>query len=155
MKVNFIVDHLGASQLGYYLIKCGNQLANDGYAVTAFYDRMSRHVLRPFFPTMQLVEGWAQDGITVSTSINSTINMIDFPGAKTKLFYVYDLEWVRLQPKIYASLSQLFNHPSITLITRTEEYAGIIENAFNKRPKYIMENFDVDTFKGILKDVTK
>jgi hypothetical protein len=110
MKVNFLVDHLGASQLNYYMIQSSNILVKDGYAITAFYDRISRHVLRPFFPTMQLVEGWAQEGVTISTSINSTINMIDFPGPKTKLYYVYDLEWVRNPQKVFGALSNLFMH---------------------------------------------
>ena len=154
MKVNILVDHLGSCQLSYYLIKCVNQLVGEGYSVIVFYDKMSRHVLRPAFPTMQMVECWAQPGITIATSMNTAINLIDFPGPQHKLYYVYDMEWMRGAQRMWGAFHDLFTHPELKLIARTPEYATIIENAFNKKPEYTMDNFNPSSMKDILTDVT-
>lgn len=154
MNVNFLVEDMGSSQLAYKLIRCANGLVADGYPVVTFYEQMSRHILRPAFPAMQIVEAWAQPGITIATSINTAVNLIDFPGPKYKLFYIWDIEWLRGPQRIWGALYDLFNHESLQLIARTDEYATIIHNAFNRKPEFIMENFELSTMKGILADVT-
>lgn len=152
-KVNFLVENLGASQLSYCLIKSGNELVSGGYSVVAFYDKITKHVLRPSFPTMQMVEGWAQEGMTIATSIPSAADLLDFPGPQHKLFYVWDLEWMREPQRMWGPLSDLFTHPSLKLIVRNKEYSKAVENAFNRTPEYIMDNFDVETMKEIITNV--
>jgi hypothetical protein len=154
MKVNFLVDNLGTSQLSYHLIKCGNQLIHDGYGVIAFYERMTRYVLRPSFPSMQIVEAWAQDGVTIATSVGTAIDVIDFPGSSRKLYYVWDMSWMRGPQRTWGSFHSLFTHPELSIIARNDEYAQIIQNAFGKKPEFIVENFHVPTMREILANVS-
>ena len=153
-KVNFLVEDIGASQLSYHLVKCGNSLVTLGYQVIVFYDKITRHVLRPSFPTMQRLEGWAQAGITIATSIPSATDILDFPGPQHKLFYVWDLEWMRAPQRVWGVMYDLFNHPDLQLIARTDEHAKAIHNAFDKTPEFVVDNFDVEGIQKVLANVT-
>lgn len=125
-------------------------LAAEGeHAPIVFYDKISRRVIQPHFPTMQIVEAWAQPGITVATSIITAIDLINFPGPKNKLFYVWDLEWLG-STRMWSSLSEIFCNEELSLIARNQDHADVIENAFNRRPEYIMDNCGITQIKGIL-----
>lgn len=152
IKVNFIVDNFGASQLSYYLIKCGNELVNKDCQVVAFYDTITRHTLRPLFPTMQIIEAWAQDGISIATSLQSASNLLSFPGPDHKLFYVWDLEWMRAPQRMWCHLYDIFTHDDLKLIVRTEEYSKALKNAFNKTPEYIVDNFNSEEMYKVIND---
>jgi len=153
-KINFLVEHLGSCQLAYYLIRCGNALAHDGYQVIAFYDKLSKCVLRPEFPTMQMVESWAQSGITIATSIPTAVDLLDFPGADIKFFYVWDLEWMRGPQRMWGPLYDLFTHEDLKLIARTNVHAQVIADAFNRQTEYIIENLDAAAMKEIFANVS-
>ena len=150
MKINFLVDNLGASQLSYYLIKTCNQLVSDGqYQTIIFYDKMSRRNILPLFATMHLVEAWGQKGITIATSLSTATRLLNFPGPESKLFYIWDFEWIRGPLFQWDLLSDIFHHPELTLIAPSDTHAKAIFNTFNRMPEYIVDNCNAQQFKEV------
>lgn len=152
MKVNFLVENLGASQLSYCLTKTCNELVGEGYDIIVFFDKMHRHHIEPHFATMQLVEAWGQPGITIATSVATAVSLLDFPGPQRKLYYVWDMEWVRAPQWAYGSLADLFQHPDLSIITRNPVHDKVISGCFNITPHYIMDNFNIVKMREILQD---
>jgi hypothetical protein len=151
MKVNFLIEHMGSSQLAYLLIKACNHLAAAGkYSPIIFYNQISRKVIQPHFPTMQLVEAWAQSGMTISTSLDLTINLLDFPGPNKKIFYVWDLEWIRDIRYRWKVLSDIFLDKKIIIIAQNEIHANAIYNSFHRKPDYLIYNCDIKQFEEML-----
>jgi len=144
MRVNFLVDNLGGTQLSYHLIHECNAAVRTGVAsVVVFYNELNQHSLTPLFPTMHMVEVWGQLGVGIATSLNTANALISVPGCSPKFFYVWDLEWLREPQRMYGVISDLLTHEDLTLIARCKTHADVIQNSFNIEVKYTVEDFNM------------
>lgn len=148
-KVNFLTDHLGASQSSFYLVQTANKLAEQ-YDVTVFYDQLQRPCRRILVPAMMLMEAWAQPGLFISTSVSTTSRLLEFPGPHKKMFYVWDLSW--LKPQEYGQYHHIFRHEELTIIARCQDHARVIRNNFNVGVPYVVENFDLDELTRVIEN---
>ena len=60
-----------------------------------------------------------------------------------KIFYVWDLEWLRQHGKEFENTVKAFTDNSITLIARSKEHALAIENYCNIKIEHVIENFNI------------
>lgn len=139
--INFLVDHVGASHMSFYLIEAANQLSEDGKNITIFYDQLQRPCRRLLVPAMMLIESWAQPGVSIATSISTTARLLKFPGPQKKMFYVWDMSWLR-NPKRVGKFSELFRNPELELIARCDDHAVALENAFNVPVEHVFDDFE-------------
>ena len=110
-KIGIIIDDLSASQLSYYVIKNINEyLGSDDCDFVIFFENSSTSILQPEVGTMNINEIWGFDGILISTSVSTTLSMIN-TFAKAKYFYVWDLEWLRGQKRQYKKYSDVYTNP--------------------------------------------
>jgi len=140
--INFLVDHIGASHMAFYLVEQANLISTNGDArVIVFYDQLHRPCRRLLVPAMMMVEAWAQPGISIATSLSTAVRLLSFPGPYVKMLYVWDMEWTR-NPKPVGKFAEVFRHPDLRLIARCRDHAMALTNTFNVEVPYVFDNFD-------------
>jgi hypothetical protein len=142
-KIGIILEDLSASQLSYYVIKNINEyVGSDNYDFVIFFENSATSILQPDVSIMSISEIWGFDGTLISTSISTTLSMIN-TFAKSKYFYVWDLEWVRGHGKDFHYLIQAYNNKDVELIARSKEHALAVENYCNRKVDHVINNFDL------------
>jgi hypothetical protein len=150
IPVNFLVNHVGASQMMFYLIEQANEINKQGSLhASLFYSDLHRPCRQLELPTFLMIEAWAQPGVSISTSIPTTLSLLRFPGPNVRMFYVWDMSWMD-NPKRYGVMTSLFRHPSLHIIARCNHHAQIISNNFNIEVKHIVENFQHQNLSEVI-----
>ena len=143
-QIGIIVDDLSASQLSYYLIKNINEYLEDSLDdFVVFFENAMSSIIAPEFSVMAINEIWNFEGVLVSTSISSTLSMLKSSSPERKIFYVWDLEWLRQHGKEFENTIKAFASNDITLIARSKEHALAIENYCNVKTEHIIEDFNI------------
>ena len=151
-KIGIILEDLSASQLSYYVIKNINEyVGSDNYDFVIFFENSATSILQPDVSIMSISEIWGFDGTLISTSISTTLSMIN-AFAKSKYFYIWDLEWVRRHGKDFHYLIQAYNNKDVKLIARSKEHALAIENYCNRKVDHIINNFDLKKIVRIINE---
>jgi hypothetical protein len=152
-NLGFMVKDLSPSQEAFYLINYANKaVMQDGHDVIVFYENPSAPCLTTGFAIMQTTEAWSFSGPLVASNLNLASKLIQFPGTKQKYFYVWDLEWVRMQTKNFSILSYIYRNPSLKLLARSREHARIIASCWNVPHPPIVENYNIDKIVEIIND---
>ena len=151
-KIGIILEDLSASQLSYYVIKNINEyVGSDNYDFVIFFENSATSILQPDVSIMSINEIWGFDGALISTSISTTLSMIN-TFAKSKYFYVWDLEWARRHGKDFHYLIQAYNNKDVELIARSKEHALAIENYCNRKVDHVTNNFDLKKIVRIINE---
>jgi|TARA_B100001113_G_C21044582_1_gene593930 hypothetical protein len=147
-QIGFLVNDLSASQLSFFLIKNLNDYKQkEDLEAVLFFENSSSLAIKPNVPLMAINEIWNFDGVLISTDVNTTLSLKKCFAPAKKIFYVWDLEWMRNiagRTKEFESVVQAFNDESIQLIARSEDHAKAIENISNRKIKHIVENFNIE-----------
>ena len=143
---------MSASQLSYYVIKNINEyVGSDNYDFVIFFENSATSILQPDVSIMNINEIWGFDGALISTSISTTLSMVN-AFAKSKYFYIWDLEWVRRHGKDFHYLIQAYNNRDVELIARSKEHALAIENYCNRKIDHVINNFDLKKIVRIINE---
>lgn len=145
MKIGIAVNHLGPSQLTYCLVKSAHEMlvTKPAVDITLFYENAVKPAFGLNFAAMPLVEAWTYGGTLISTNLNIAKQSIAFTGPKKKLFYVWDLEWLRFQNKEFRSLQQIYANPALTLLARSESHKQAIEQSWNIEVAATIDDFNL------------
>tara|TARA_Y100001949_G_scaffold11720_1_gene8696 strand:- start:276 stop:785 length:510 start_codon:yes stop_codon:yes gene_type:complete len=151
MNINVLLQNVGASQISYYVIRNLNELGNTRPDIDAivYYETMHRNCLPPNFAIMQIAEAWGQHGPVIATSLSTALKLTGFPSER-KIFYVWDLEWLRGQQRHYKTYADIYTHPDLELIARSEDHKRAVENAFNREVKHVISDFDTNQLLKVL-----
>ncbi len=147
MKLGILLNNLGPNQLAYNVIKTGNFIKDSDYIV--FYENFLKPCIPANFATMQLFEAWGYDGTMIATNLSSAAQLITFPLAKQKYFYVWDLEWLRMKEKAFRPLCNIYRS-GLTLLARSETHKKVIEDCWNVKVAAVLDDFNVDQLKEIV-----
>jgi len=150
-QIGFLVNDLTASHLAFSLIKNLNEYESNSDFVL-FFENASSSIIKPNFPIMAATEVWNFGGVLISTDINTTLTLKKCFAPKKKIFYVWDLEWMRNrmgQTKSFEVLIQAFSDEKIELVARSKDHAKAIENLSNRKVKSIVENFNIEKLMRI------
>ena len=101
---------------------------------------------------MQISEAWGHKGPVIATSFSTAYKLIGFPNKK-KIFYIWDLEWIRAKQsgiKEYEKYIDVYTDSSLELIARSEPHKQAIENAFNRKVNHVVSDFNIDKILEIL-----
>lgn len=156
IQLNFLVEHMGNSQLSYELSRTLNNLADKRSDIDAivFFNTLTRSRIVPKFAMMQMIEAWGQKGYTIATSCATTRKMMTFPGPQKRFFYVWDLEWIRGEKRTYDMFAPLYQDPRIILITRSGIHRDALDNGFNigrlGKPIYVVEDFNEEQLLEVI-----
>jgi hypothetical protein len=145
VKLGIAVKDLGPSQLNFNMIRAANSLvmSRPDIDIIGFYENIQRHCLAMNFAVMQIAEAFAFDGTVVATTFSTAEKLLRFPSPKKRLFYVWDLEWLRSPRTPYRTWQAVYGNPELTLLARSQDHAKAIGQAWN-REVGILEDFDLE-----------
>lgn len=124
----------GASQSSYQFIKQANTLLKKtgDTDVVGFYENPARPPMTPNFALLNVVDSYTFNGTLIATDLNGATRLLKAPGASRRVFYAYDLFWLRYNPRqSYEALAGIYRNPSLELFARNDIHAKIISDAFN------------------------
>ncbi len=103
--------------------------------------------MRPCMPvpgmSCHIMESWGAHRPLVATTLSTAKKLANMPSRFPRIFYVWDLEWLRMSEKSYRTVSSIYRDPSLRLVARTQEYADVIEDCWNVRPLGLCETADI------------
>lgn len=147
-NINIVTNDLGPSQKNYYLIRNVNVIHDriPGLNIQVFTENLSKFCLKANFAVMNVAEAWAQKGNFIATSMSTASKLLSYPNATRRLFYIWDLEFIRQRNRYYNNNAVIYLHKELELVCRSKEHADLVSNAFNREVKYIVNNFDIRNF---------
>ncbi len=151
-NLSVLLPDTGAGQLAFCAIKELNALTQTRPEIDSiiFYENKHKNCLPTNFAVMQIAEAWGQDGPIIATSLSTAHQLIKFPSAK-KIFYVWDLEWIRDgHARQYEKYSLIYQDKSLELIARSKPHKKAIENAFNRKVEHVVSDFNMSAILEIL-----
>tara|TARA_R100000008_G_scaffold20733_1_gene10906 strand:+ start:10 stop:516 length:507 start_codon:yes stop_codon:yes gene_type:complete len=157
MKLGLLVDNLGASQLSYYIGKNVNGYLeeNPESDIVCYYDSFERNCVNNNFATANIIEAWSQSGAMIATSENTASKLATFIGTRNKFFYIWDIVYYlkRFAGRKYVdtfTTGSIYSNKNLKLICRSESHAKIIENNFNRKVEYIVDNLNMHKMMEIV-----
>ena len=147
LKLGFAVNSLAPSQLSYYLVREVNRYLgeskNANVDVVIFRQDIDVPRQMPICATMSISEIWGFNGILISTSVGTALKAISAPGPARKIFYPYQLEWIRPQQTHYSTFVKAYTSETMDIVTRNQDHANIIANCFNRKSIGHVEDFNI------------
>lgn len=130
-----------SSQLSYFAL---TNKVPDGYSLYGFYQNIGPVIVEPRVPLFHCFEMYNFDGHIISTDIGTTQQLLKTFSAKQKIFYIWDLEWIRKRGT-YEFYRSVYCNPELTLVTRGTEYARLVEDCWNVKC-HVVENVNYEEF---------
>lgn len=130
------------SQLGYTITNECNKLQDYDIDCVIFTEEIRPINVMPQFAIMNISEVYDQPGLTIATTPSTVKKLEKCWAPNYKIFYNWDLYWLRGRQKIYAPMLDLYHTP-LDIIARSESHKKLIENCFNIKVKSVIENFDI------------
>jgi hypothetical protein len=154
VKLSFLLPHLGGTQTAFKLIYNINTFSAKclDTDIVIFYENLMRPCLKPEFATMNITDAYNYSGNIIATNLNTAYKISRFPRVKKALFYVVDLEWIKVPHKEYETLANIYQNPNIELLARSYNHARQIELCWNRPVKSIIHDFDILQFKEVINE---
>lgn len=154
MKLGVIVDSFTASQNIFYMTKTLNELSKTDYIPCfGFYIGLSTVCTKTDFATMGIYYAQHFSGPEynlIATSLKTLEVMKNLNVNARKIFYCWDLEWIRLNAGVldYTKTTSLFKN--VEIVARSKSHAENIENYSNCKVKYILDDWNIKELKEVL-----
>jgi hypothetical protein len=134
MNIGIILPNLEPSQLAFETIYNLNEeiVAGSKHDYRIFFEDLSVRFMNPSCAIMNISEIWHFDGLLVTTTLNNTRLALKTTGNIQRVFYVWDLEWLRGQNDYLHNLS-IYRNPNTLLLARSTEHAEAIYNYTNRK----------------------
>lgn len=139
MNIGVVLHSLDVNQLAYETIFSINKEIEGGssYDYRIFFENLSTRCLPIKCGIMNISEVWHYNGVLITTTLLNTALTSRVMGNIKRVFWVWDLEWLR-GANNYLSNLQVYRNPNILLIARSLEHAQAIEHYANRRVNGIM-----------------
>ncbi len=143
MNIGIILPSLEISQLGYEVItQINNEIAGGSLLdYRIFFERLSLECVQPLCATMNISEIWGYSGLLISTTLENTFFSLKLTTDVKRVFYVWDMEWLRGQKNYLYNLSILRN-TKIALIARNEETNKELDRYCNRKADLITDKLN-------------
>lgn len=150
ISLNVMIESLETSQLSFYLTMELNKNKHKINGVV-FVENIVPIKLKPEFPVMTVAELWEDQNITITTYSQGASKLLRFPGPTRKIFYLWDLYFLRGHGvrNFYESYANLFAEPSLEIVVKSESHKQIVENNFNIKVK-VVQDCNIDEFIDVL-----
>lgn len=150
LNVGIILDNLGPNQKAFSAIKQINNDIESGTDVnyTIFYRNMSQPCLHPDCSVMNINEIWHFNGVLIATDIEGALLLSKVVNESIKIFYVYDLEWIRPGKNNFFHNIKAFRDEKIQLVVRSNDYFYPVENYSNRQIDGVIPHFNIKAIIG-------
>lgn len=147
-QVGIVLNHLGASQQAFYAIKeINKQLDSHPHEMDyiLFYENMVKPCLQPNCAVMNYSELVGFNGTVIVTSMSQSIFTSNIVSKMKKIFYIWDLDWMRKGQSNFLYNVQAFK--DCPIIARSKDHVYHIENYANCKVAGVVEDFRMDELK--------
>ncbi len=148
-KLGILLNDFSQNDTAFWSIYHANKYKGNA-DIIGFYSIIGRPYMTPQFALMHAAEVYSFDGAVVATNLAAARKLLSCPSPSHKLFYLWDLEWLR-QPFDYSQLSEVYKNESLILVARTDEHAKIIRNCWD-RDAAVVENMDIEQILKVIDD---
>jgi len=149
-SLGVLVDNLVMSQKTFSIISNLNRYIEEtGNEAVVFHLAMAPVAAKTKFSIMEVTEAWPYKGMLISTSLPTTEKLIQFPGPRRKIFYVYDLEWV-FGDFPFNYLNSIYNNREIEIAVRSQYHAELFEQSWKRKPNFVLEDFGFEQLKTLV-----
>lgn len=101
---------------------------------------------------MQRYEAFHFNGTIITDSFRLSQQLKHLGYCKHRYFYIKNYEWMNAQYLPYKIMKNTLLHPSVDLIVNDTTQVKTIEQLSNKKVKYIMTNWDINTLRQIINE---
>ena len=108
-----------------------------------FYEDLVKPCMIPSCAMLNISEVWHFDGTLISTDIPSTLSSIKANSPTKKIFYVWDLEWLRAYKQAYTYNIKAFMDYDVKIVCRSNSHALETSYFSNRKVDAVIENFDL------------
>jgi hypothetical protein len=108
---------------------------------TLFYNELINPCTKPLCAVMNISETWLYNGILISTDLDTSAMIAKTLKPKRKLFYIWDLEWLRMGKQNFLQNLQVYRNPNFELIARSSTHAEAITNYANRTVNAVIPDF--------------
>lgn len=145
-KIGIISEDFSVSDCNFFAINIGNKISSEtDIDVVGFYENLPNPVVPANFALMNIQDIWGFDGLTIATTIQQALALRQVPGNHPKIFYVWDLEFLREGKRNFLYNLQAYRS-NLKIVCRSEEHAKCLSNYSNRYPDSIIENFNLFEF---------
>lgn len=140
-KVGILARNFGPSQLAFNVIRSVNQAAEEGvWAPFLFQVENKPLCLTTLTSVMHISEAFAFDGILIATDFTTAQYSLGFIRSR-RLFFVQDLEYLRIFPRSYRQFQGVYGSPTLELLARSQSHERAL--AVWNRPVRVVGEFDL------------
>lgn len=143
MQVGIIVPYLAPAQLSFLAVGQCNRAVRNGHEPIIFFENVSPMNVPTDFSMMNISEIWSFEGVMVATTLSSANLLRKAPNPSFKIFYVWDLEWLRGQMDFEKNV-EIYRDENIKLVARSRSHAEAIEKYCNRKVDFVTSNLDVE-----------
>lgn len=140
-SIGIVLPNLGTSQLSVFAISFANKFFKTEHNCCVFYRNLSAHCIDVKAGCMTISEIWGFNGTIITTCLYDTEFLLKSISTGKKIFYVWDLEFLR-DNKDYIKNTNIYRNPNIILAARSEDHAKTIQNYCNRKVDMIVDDFD-------------
>ena len=142
-KIGIIVDNLGASQKSFEIINAANSFTETNTdCCIIFQNEYIPSCVKPNICCLNSSEIWGYNGCIVSNCLETTRLSLKASSNGPRIFYIWDIFWLRRGQEIYDHNIDILIEPSLLLCCRSNSHANMIENYCNRRP--LVTHFDIN-----------
>lgn len=145
-KIGIVSEDFSVSDCNFFAINMGNKIvAESDIDVVGFYENLPNPVIPPNFGLMNIQDIWGFDGLTICTNIDQALALKQVPGHHSKIFYVWDLEFLREGKRNFLYNLQAYRS-DLKIVCRSEEHAKCFSNYANREVDSIIPYFNLFEF---------
>lgn len=136
--------HPGASELAWRVLR--QAAAVD---LTVFADDPAPPCLTAPAAVMRPAEAWGYAGPVVATHPAAARRLAACPGPAARLFYLWDLDWLRERPLDFAAARAVYADPRLTLVARTPEQGRLLRDLWGVAPAAVVPAADLPALLAV------
>jgi hypothetical protein len=146
LKIGVIIPDLSSSQLAFFATQQINRIVGQSGDIDGviFTERISKPAIPPACAVMSVSDIHNFEGILISTNLYNTKLSLKAVIPAKKIFYVWDLEWLRNNKKNdYIENLNILRDNEISIVSRSRSHANCFEKYTNRKSDIVVENFDI------------
>lgn len=127
VKIGIVLNNLYVNQLAYDVLS----QEHENYDISIFYEENTPVLIPPKGAIYLLHEIFSYDGLLIATNLDHASLISKCVKSFTKVFYVWDLEWIR-NKKDFISNINIYRNNNLILVTPSEDYRRELKNYCNR-----------------------
>lgn len=88
--------------------------------------------ITPSSPVVSIAEAWGYPSPLIATTFGTAAKLLHSPGKTPKVFYPWDLDWVRFASLEYRELAAVYGEPRLRVVCRHLDHKKLIEDVWRR-----------------------